>query len=263
MATFLSDSRRRGRCDSVRQMPNDTMRLLTFNIRHGEGLDDRLDLGRIAEVIAAQDADVVALQEVDRHFGERSGFADQAWILGRHLEMSAVFGGEVRQPPPAPGQPPREYGSAVLSRLPIMAWRFVPLPTWPGHEGRGVLFADLAIGQHSVRVGSAHLSYEDPQPRLAQTRLLQQIITDDARPTVLAGDFNARPDDVAFPPLTEVLSDAWATAGTGEGFTFPADQPEVRIDYVLTTSQLTVEAVEVINIGVASDHRPVLATMSL
>lgn len=243
-------------------MPNDTLRLLTFNIRHGEGLDDRLDLGRIADVIAAQDADVVALQEVDRHFGERSGFADQAWILGRHLQMSAVFGGEVREPPPAPGQPPREYGSAVLSRLPIAAWRFIPLPTWPGHEGRGVLFADLVVGEHSVRVGSAHLSHEDPEPRLAQTRLIRQIITDGERPTVLLGDLNAGPDDVAIPPLTDVLTDAWATAGTGPGFTFPADHPEVRIDYVLATRDLTVETIEVIDIGIASDHRPLLTAVT-
>ena len=244
-------------------MAPDVLRLLTFNIRHGEGLDDRLDLGRIADVIAEQDADVVALQEVDRHYGERSGFADQAWILGRHLEMTAVFGGELREPPPAPGQPVREYGSAVLSRRPIGAWRFVPLPTWPGHEGRGVLFADVVVGHRTVRIGSTHLSYEELQPRLAQARLLRQMITDDARPTVLAGDFNAGPDDAAMLPLTEVLTDVWAAVGSGPGATFPADHPEVRIDYVLTTQDLTIEAVDVIDIGIVSDHRPVRATVSL
>ena len=63
-----------------------TVRLVTFNIHHGVGDDGRHDLPRLARVLADVHPDVVCLQEVDRHYGERSEFADQALLLSRALD---------------------------------------------------------------------------------------------------------------------------------------------------------------------------------
>ncbi len=59
------------------------MKLVTYNIRFGLGIDQRIDLGRIAETV--RDADIIGLQEVER-FWKRSGMSDQPEILGRHLK---------------------------------------------------------------------------------------------------------------------------------------------------------------------------------
>ena len=66
------------------------MRIMTFNIRHGKGLDGRVDLSRIIADIKHGDPDIVALQEVDR-FHIRSRFADQVKILQNALDMDAFF----------------------------------------------------------------------------------------------------------------------------------------------------------------------------
>ena len=58
------------------------MKLVTYNIRFGLGLDQRIDLARIADTV--RDADIIALQEVER-FWKRSGMSDQPEIVGRHL----------------------------------------------------------------------------------------------------------------------------------------------------------------------------------
>jgi endonuclease/exonuclease/phosphatase family metal-dependent hydrolase len=68
------------------------LRVMCFNIHHGVGLDGRLDLERIARVAESQAAEVVGLQEVDRHFSTRSDFVDQARWLADRLSMHVVFG---------------------------------------------------------------------------------------------------------------------------------------------------------------------------
>jgi endonuclease/exonuclease/phosphatase family metal-dependent hydrolase len=68
---------------SVDILTVDKMKLVAYNIRFGLGLDQRVDLGRIAETV--RDADIIGLQEVER-FWKHSGMSDQPDILGRHLK---------------------------------------------------------------------------------------------------------------------------------------------------------------------------------
>ena len=74
------------------------VRLVTFNIHHGVGDDGRHDLPRLAQVLAAADADVICLQEVDRHFGPRSEDVDQALLLARALDMQLAWGPAIDEP---------------------------------------------------------------------------------------------------------------------------------------------------------------------
>src|SRR3954454_5579388 len=94
------------------------VRLVTFNIRHGVGADDRLDLPRLAKVLQAVDADVICLEEVDRHYGKRSDDVDQPLLLSRALDMQLAWAPAMEEP--QAGRPDREYGNALLPRLPVL-----------------------------------------------------------------------------------------------------------------------------------------------
>lgn len=114
------------------------LRVATFNIQHGLGPDGRVDNHRLADAVAGLDADVVALQEVDRR-QSRSGGVDQALLCARAMKavdhrFLPALAGPFRYPgvrrraratelPTTPG-----YGIALLSRLPVRTWRVVLLP---------------------------------------------------------------------------------------------------------------------------------------
>ena len=100
------------------------VRVATFNIHHGAGTDDRLDLERAARTIEATGAEVIGLQEVDNHWGERSAFADQAAELGRRLDMHVAYGANLD----LDGEPRRQYGTAMLSKWRIRDARNTLLP---------------------------------------------------------------------------------------------------------------------------------------
>ena len=118
---------------------------MSYNIHHGRGVDDRLDLARIAAVIRGAGADIVGLQEVDRHWGERSDFADQAAELARDLAMHVVYGVNLDLDPLSPGGPRRQYGNAILSDAPIRGWRNTLLPRTGELEQRGLLEALVTV----------------------------------------------------------------------------------------------------------------------
>src|SRR3712207_554339 len=97
------------------------VRLITFNIHHGVGDDGRHDLPRLARLLSDAEPDVICLQEVDRHFGERSEFVDQALLLARAMDLELAWGPSIDKAP-TPGQTERrQYGNAVLSRLPVLS----------------------------------------------------------------------------------------------------------------------------------------------
>src|SRR3954449_7536208 len=102
------------------------VRLVTFNTHHGVGDDERHDLPRLAKLLASTDADVICLQEVDRYFGGRSEDVDQALLLSRALDMQLAWGPAIDEP--RHGREPKQYGNALLSRLPILISDVHPLP---------------------------------------------------------------------------------------------------------------------------------------
>ncbi len=241
------------------------MRVLTFNLHHGVGLDGVLDLDRTARVIEGAAVDVVALQEVDRHFGPRSGYVDQAGWLGDRLGLQVAYGPVVDRGPidaASPGGPHRQYGIALLSRSPIAQPRSLLLPRPRGGEQRGLLGAHVEADGVVVRVVCTHLQVRSRTERLAQAREVAASVAASDGPVVLMGDLNARPDAPEIAPLTDALVDAWATAGHGDGHTFDAAAPYARIDYVLTSPVVVARQVAVL-VTDASDHRPVVADLAI
>jgi endonuclease/exonuclease/phosphatase family metal-dependent hydrolase len=236
--------------------------VLTYNIHHGQGEDGVLDLERIARLIEDSGADVVALQEVDRHFGARSEWVDQPAWFAKRLRMYVRYGANLDLEPLEPGQPRRQYGTAVLSRYPIVHWRNTYLPVYPGQEQRGLVEATVFARGRFVRIANTHLTHNNNAERQEQADKVVELLAGSRRPTVLAGDLNATPDAPEIKTLTAVLKDGWDEAGEGPGYTYDAVNPTKRIDYLLHTSSLRTKEIEVLDTQ-ASDHLPVLARMAI
>jgi endonuclease/exonuclease/phosphatase family metal-dependent hydrolase len=242
--------------------PDRPVRVATFNIHHGAGLDGRVDLERIAAVVEAGAPDVVGLQEVDRHFGERSQFVDQATWLAERLGMHVVFGANLDFDPLTPDAPRRQYGTALLTRERVREWRNTLLPRPQGGEQRGLLEMVIKVRGTPVRVFTTHLQNDSQVERLAQVDAIRARLAGVRESVVLVGDLNATPASPEVGAITEDLADAWATAGEGDGFTYDAATPHARIDYVLSSPDVVARTAAVVSTD-ASDHLPVFVDLAL
>jgi endonuclease/exonuclease/phosphatase family metal-dependent hydrolase len=236
--------------------------VMTYNIRQGRDVEGVLDLARTAEVIRAQQPDLVALQEVSRHWAAESEFRDQPAELERLLEMPCVFGANLDRDPLAPGAPRRQYGTAVLSAWPVLASQNILLPrSSTENEQRGLLVVDVDLDGAPFRLHNTHLSVSADDRPLQVEAILAEA-DEAAVPHALLGDLNAPPTAPELRPLFERWRDAWSVAGEGDSFTFPAAAPRVRIDYVLVSPQLRVSAARVPALQ-GSDHLPLVAELAL
>ena len=232
---------------STPAQPRDTLRVLSWNIHHGQGVDGALNLPRIAGIISSWEPDIVCLQEVDRQT-IRAGGVDQAVELGYLLGMESAFhrcidhqGGE--------------YGDAILSKFKPREVRELKLPG--KLEQRGLIGVVVNLAGGPLLVCSTHFDHGRDNPsRLDEARIVVDFAENAAIPVVLAGDLNALPESEVLSTLGKVFEIPRHPAPT-----FPADIPERRIDYILHTHipgwQLT--ETRVVPEPLASDHRPVLA----
>lgn len=221
-----------------------SLRIASYNIKHGRGADGQVDLERIAKVLAELDADVVLLQEVDRGCA-RSGHVDQAAYLGDRLGYRAIF---------CPFRPfdDGDYGMAALTRLPTVSGDCFDMPKGP--NDLRALEVGVEHGGEIVRVVGLHLVKTGNQ-RLRQARYLVERYGDATEPTVLVGDLNSVPTDLVMAQLGrsfDLLGDDSAT--------YPADVPRKRIDYVMgaPVGAWRVTEFRVVDERVASDHRPIV-----
>jgi endonuclease/exonuclease/phosphatase family metal-dependent hydrolase len=238
------------------------LRVATFNIHHGVGIDGVLDLARIAATVERTGAEVVGLQEVDRHWSARSNFVDQATWLADVLDMHLAFGVNLDLDPPAPGAPRRQFGTAILSAYKIRATTNTLLPRPLGGEQRGLLEGQIKVRGIPVRVFNTHLQHDSQVERLAQVARIRQVLATANESVVLLGDLNATPDTPEIAGLTDLLVDAWVTAGVGDGFTFDAATPHARIDYVMSSGNVVARTAAVVTTD-AADHLPVVADLAL
>jgi endonuclease/exonuclease/phosphatase family metal-dependent hydrolase len=238
------------------------VRLVTFNTHHGVGPDDRHDLPRLARVLADADADVICLQEVDRHYGDRSEDVDQALLLSRALDMQLAWGPAVDEA--RPDGVPRQYGNALLSRLPILVSDVHPLPG--GGEPRSALQTMVELDGGALWVTATHLTTRSAQERAAQVAALAALHTEPMETGVVVGDLNAAPDAAELAVLRERFTDAWDAAperadqagwrSWHRGATHPAGRPRRRIDQVWVSPGVQVTAARVLDGDGASDHLP-------
>jgi endonuclease/exonuclease/phosphatase family metal-dependent hydrolase len=242
------------------------LRIVTYNIHHGEGTDNKFDLPRIAKVVLAEKPDIVALQEVDQKTKRASG-VDQPAEFAKLMNMKVVFGHNIDYDGGG-------YGTAVLTKLPVKSSDSVKLKSFyestPSHaEQRGVQVLELGDkNDPPLWFLCTHLDYRPKDDeRMNSAHTINDLVEKHAaEPAIIAGDFNATPDSA---PVKEFAKE-WKIAGeepsdknAGKYFTFPADKPDHRIDYVMCrpASDWKVIEVRVLDEEVASDHRPVLTVL--
>ena len=225
---------------------------MSYNIRNGRGADGRVDLGRIADVIASYDPDIVALQEVDAG-RPRSGGVDQAADLGARLGLEVEYAVCVERGC-------ERYGIATLTRLPVIETRHIELPSVSHRrsEPRRALVTRLewpAPGKTLAMINT-HLSIVGAE-RPGQIEMIAREL--DADEVIVAGDLNCTPWSSALKPLRERMKSA-----TRRARTWPARLPVFPIDHILYAGKLGVLEAGTWTSGPArraSDHLPVVALL--
>ena len=228
--------------------------VMSYNIHVGIGMDKRLDLARIAEVIRRERVDIVGLQEVDRGV-ERTGRVDEIRELARLTGMDYAFAHNLDY---QGGQ----YGVAVLSRFPILAIDHRRYANRRERERRGFLRVEVEVGGRRLSFVNTHLDYQFLDGRVFETEQLLKALADVRGPLVVAGDFNEEPGVGSYDMMLKAgFTDAW-TGNAAPGLTYPADKPTKRIDYVFHRGLGDgVEANATVPDTLASDHRPVVVRL--
>jgi endonuclease/exonuclease/phosphatase family metal-dependent hydrolase len=242
-----------GLLDATQPEASRKLRILTYNIHHGEGVDRKLDPARIAKILSDRNPDLVAVQEVD-HKTKRVDGADQTAELARLTKMHGRFGKAI-------DFQGGEYGQAVLSRYPIRGFKVHKLPNEEGREERIAVAAEVRLGDGpTLTFVSTHLDHERDDLRRKQAAKLDELFGTVKGPVVLAGDLNATPESK---PLA-ILSRNWKSANTGQPLlTIPVQKPTRQIDYVLyrPSDKFRVIEARVLDESIASDHRPLLVVL--
>ena len=232
------------------QAPKERVRVMSFNIHHGRGIDGRIDLPRIAGVMRNSKADVFIIQELDRGV-RRSQRVDQLAELIRLSGMNGVFG-------KAFVYQGGDFGNAVFSPWPVLSQRVHRLPDPQRSEPRIVLDVGLRRpGGGELRVLATHF---DPigEPTLTlSAQAVESLVLGTSKPTVFGGDLNAGPTSSAIQRLRRTFLDG------SEGrrhWTVPSPWPVAQIDYVMAHPRGLFRALrtDALDEPLASDHRPIL-----
>jgi endonuclease/exonuclease/phosphatase family metal-dependent hydrolase len=234
-----------------------TIRVMTYNIHVGVGMDKKLDLARIAKVINEQKPDLVGLQEVDRGV-ERTQRIDEIAELARLTKMDYAFAFNLKY---QGGQ----YGVAILSRKPILATDHRLYKNLREAERRGFIRVEVKIANRVINFVTTHLDYQYEDGRVFETQQLLDGLKDVNGPLIVVGDFNDVPAGGAYQLMRQGFDDAWASSQpTAEGFSYPADKPAKRIDYILTRKSDGIKTKRAWIVStLASDHVPVLAELEI
>jgi endonuclease/exonuclease/phosphatase family metal-dependent hydrolase len=237
-------------------------RILTYNVHRCVGTDRKLNVARVADVIAAYEPDIVALQELD--VGRmRTGMVDQAHEIAHRLEMSFHFH-------PAMAVEEELYGDAILTHYPERKVQAAPLPLYSPMGGmlepRGALWIAVDIDGVEVQIINTHLGLVPREQQIQATAIAGPGWVEHPSfksPAILLGDFNATAASMVYKTLTARLRDA-RTLAPGPAVstsTFPSRMPVLRIDHVLVS-----EGVRITGISApftpatrkASDHLPLI-----
>lgn len=231
-----------------------TLRIATYNIHRCRGLDGRTSPARIADVLRAVDADIVALQEV---IGSGPTTTGQAEELGALLGMGWAM---------APARHLRGclFGNVVLSRLPIRHHAQYDL-SWKTCEPRCCQRVDVAVGHDTFHLYNVHLGTAFRERRHQAGRLA--TIVHDKRvetPKIVLGDFNEWTKGLATTLLSERLQSLDLRAHLRRRRTYPGVFPVLHLDHIYYDG-----AVEVVKLDLprtrlslmASDHLPLVAEL--
>lgn len=225
-----------------------TVKILTYNVKNCVGLDDVTDYNRVADVLRRINADVVAIQELDSATtrSKRVVVLDE---LAERVNMHASYGASI-------DYRGGKYGIGILTREKPVSCSKIPLPG--KEEKRSLLIVELK----DFVICCTHLSLTR-EDRLTSVKLINDATRKFSKPVFLAGDLNTEPGSAELKSLEE----EWTILNKKQDSTFPANNPNVCIDFILArkaenwNTVVLDSRVEAEN--VASDHRPVWVRLIL
>lgn len=234
-----------------------TLRIMTFNIHVGVGMDKKLDLQRIAGVINKERPDLVGLQEVDRGVKRTEG-KDEIAELANMTKMDYAFAHNLDF---QGGQ----YGVAILSRTLIKKIDHQMFENKREAERRGMLRVKVEFDGVPLHFVTTHLDYQFADGRLFETEQLLKNLADVKGPLIVVADMNDEPAGSAYALMSQTFDDAWIKSkAKSDGLSFPADKPVKRIDYIFYRKGDRVKAKKAwIVETLASDHVPVMAEIEV
>ena len=223
-----------------------TLKLMSYNIKNANGMDNVCNFQRIANVINNASPDVVAIQEVDS-MTNRSG---QKYVLGEIADRTQMHGYFA----PAIDYDGGKYGIGLLTKQVPLRLQTLPLPG--REEARTLILAEFTDYIYCC----THMSLTE-EDRMKSLELVKAFTSSSTKPLFLAGDMNAEPES----GFIKELQKDFQILSNPKQHTFPAPDPKETIDYIATLKQnakgFTVISAKVINEPMASDHRPILVEL--
>jgi endonuclease/exonuclease/phosphatase family metal-dependent hydrolase len=216
--------------------------ILSYNVRNCNGMDNRIDYQRVADVITRINPDLVALQELDSAT-QRSKGAIVLNELADRTDMYSVYG-------PSIDFQEGKYGIGILSKKKPLSSKFIPLPGT--EEQRGLLIAEF--GDYIICCTHFSLTEKD---RIESVKIINDLFVRSAKPVFLAGDINAVPES----EVVKNIETRWQMLNNQASPTIPSTNPTKCIDFIFALKNTgqkikTLQSV-VENEPLASDHLPV------
>ena len=224
------------------QKKTENIKVMTWNIHTGVGIDDQYDIDRITKIIKSYKADIVALQEVNEQIVR---------YIAKRLDMEYFYGEEFDG----------EDGNAILSKYPIEEVEIIYLPP---EDDRSIIKSEIIINAEKWNVFVTHLSLRDRENNLIQTEyILNKVINSNLKRVILMGDFNFGPDSEQYNKITKneqlKLRDTYKYLNEDLGLTFRTNFLFRRIDFIFCSSDLKPTISEVVY-SFASDHCALVTT---
>jgi len=241
---------------SQQKESNPIIKVLSFNIYHGENTQGASNLEAIEALINKLQPDFVGLQEVDLKT-ERSNFIDISTLLGYRTKMHPVFA-------KAMDFNRGEYGVALLSKHSFQRTQRHTLPNKKKREPRVLIAVNTFVNKQELQVINTHFDHKKKESlRKKQALFVNQLFCNDELPKILIGDLNALPNSKTILSLTKnwMLSDNQEVPSA----TYPSDNPSKKIDYIMMYPKNKWRVLEstVINTGETSDHLAYFVTLQL
>lgn len=236
------------------------MRVMTFNVQHFlDYKNKKIDFDLFADFIKKQNVDVCGINEV-RGAGPLDGYTDQLNTVADKLSYKRYFGEAIK----VQGKNP--YGNGIIAKKDFIKAETIKIPDpkiklpWHHYETRCVIKASLDFDGRKVLFFVCHMGLAEAERKNA-VKTLCRLLDETDSPAIVMGDFNATPDKKVLSPLFKRLTDTDVIAETKNLPTFPSDNPEIKIDYMLYRG-LRCENVQTVN-EVVSDHLPIIAEFSI
>lgn len=223
----------------------------SYNIHKAVGLDRKRDPERILSVLHEIDADVIALQEVDRRIGDRATTIPRAEIDDTPWRLV-----EVARRPRSIGW----HGNALLVRrgYEVHSGESLEMPTI---EPRGAACGEITVEGQRIRIIGTHLDLSGLRRRAQLQSLVEFVGGCEDCPTVIMGDFNQWGRQTG---AMRVFGEVWQVVTPGKSY--PSRQPVATLDRIVASEHWSCVDAKVHHTGlssVASDHLPVVATLEL